>query len=170
MDMKASARLSPCGRFRHTLERIWGTGGRIALFCMLNPSTADHVIPDPTLDRVIAFAKSWGYDGVRIVNLCSFRATYPEDMYWFVDVCELDHQIAADLLLLRTEARREDVAIVVCAWGKVKKSMAQRAMTAHGILRSERETYAIHLNKDGSPGHPLYLSGALKPIPFELRN
>lgn len=137
---------------------------------MLNPSIADHVIPDPSLLRVIAFAKAWGYDGIRIVNLCTFRATKPEDMYWFVNICELEYQIAADMTLLRTEARRDDVAIVICAWGKVRKDLVKRAEMAHNILRSERETYAIRLNTDGTPAHPLYLSGALKPIPFELRN
>lgn len=73
------ATFSPCGLYRYTLRRSWWTKitvtrhkGEVApslvTWLMLNPSTADATKDDPTIRRCIAFSKSWGFDGLTIVN------------------------------------------------------------------------------------------------------
>src|SRR6202012_2456009 len=86
-NMLSAAHLSEDLMHRWYLERIWTPGPkqRICVFVMLNPSTADASTNDATVTRCVQFALFWGYDGIRIVNLVSFRATEPEHMYaWFV--------------------------------------------------------------------------------------
>jgi hypothetical protein len=60
--MKSNAVISECGRYRYRLYREWAQSERMPImWVMLNPSTADASIDDPTIRRCIAFSKAWGY-------------------------------------------------------------------------------------------------------------
>ena len=52
---------------------------------MLNPSTADANKDDPTIHRVISFAKSWGYGRVYVGNLFAFCSTDPKGLKYVTD-------------------------------------------------------------------------------------
>lgn len=47
----SGADLSECGRYRFNLWRAWAAEKGWALFCGLNPSTADATKDDPTIRR-----------------------------------------------------------------------------------------------------------------------
>jgi hypothetical protein len=47
---------------------------------MFNPSTATKKVLDPTMDRCVHFARSWGYDGVAAANPFAYRATSPAEL------------------------------------------------------------------------------------------
>jgi hypothetical protein len=47
---------------------------------MLNPSTADAEVDDPTIRRCMSFAKREGYDGIEVLNLYGLRATKPKHL------------------------------------------------------------------------------------------
>lgn len=66
--LTSSAALSPDGIYRYNLTRTWGAGP-IATFLMLNPSTADADVDDPTIRRCLGFAKSWGCSSLRVANV-----------------------------------------------------------------------------------------------------
>jgi len=80
--MKSHATFSPCRKYRYSLFRIWDEDKSLVLFIGLNPSTADEKEDDPTIRRCINFAKQWGwgYGGLIMGNLFSFRATQPSDL------------------------------------------------------------------------------------------
>lgn len=79
--MRSSAILGgPDDRYRYELRRIWNDSLPLLVVCMLNPSTADHQINDPTILALIHFATSWGYGGIVVVNLYAFRAPQPKVM------------------------------------------------------------------------------------------
>jgi len=65
------------GPFRYLLNRQWSAGTADCLWIMLNPSKADALDDDPTLDRCIAFSKRWGANGLTVVNLFALRSTDP---------------------------------------------------------------------------------------------
>ena len=137
-------------RYRYSLWRWWGEGnGEKCCFVMLNPSTADENVLDPTIRRCVGFAHGWGYSGLVVVNLFALRATYPREIYNAVNP---------------TGGRENDDAIlaaatmsgcVVCAWG------------AHGVymhrgrrvvkMLAEFGPVCLGLTKEGQPKHPLYL-------------
>jgi hypothetical protein len=58
--VERSAQISPCGRYRYSLQRIWDRDKPTILFVGLNPSVADAESDDPTLKRCIAFATRCG--------------------------------------------------------------------------------------------------------------
>lgn len=71
--MIADALFSRCGRYRYRLTRRWDQSKPLAAFVMLNPSTADATIDDPTIRCCIRLAKREGFGGIYVVNLFAFR-------------------------------------------------------------------------------------------------
>ena len=55
--MKKSAIISECGQFRYRLDRVCDETKDKVCFVMLNPSTADATLDDPTIRRCIDFAR-----------------------------------------------------------------------------------------------------------------
>ena len=83
--MKKHAVISHDDKYRYQLSRIWDEEKPMVLFIMLNPSTADADVDDPTIRRVVNFAKSWGYGGVFVGNLYAFRSTDPKVLRYIDD-------------------------------------------------------------------------------------
>ena len=78
--MRRAAEISPCGLYRYWLEREWNVAKPKLAVCMLNPSTADAAIDDPTLLALIPFGGLWGYGGLAVVNLYGWRSPHPTAM------------------------------------------------------------------------------------------
>lgn len=156
---KSDAILSGDGVYRYWLMRELGTttGHGTCLFIMLNPSTADASIDDPTIRRCQIFARDWGYDVLEVVNLFAFRATSPADMKRAanpVGPLNDDHILQA--------ARRADLA--VAAWGQ-HGTFKGRSGELRQLLINERiPLHALKRGKDDQPSHPLYLPASLEPV------
>jgi hypothetical protein len=151
---------SPCMTWRYSLRRDWSdmlTPPRVALWIMLNPSTADHLKLDPTVTRCREFSRAWGYTALEVVNLFALRSTDPEGLYAHADPVGPgnDHYIAR---------AAEAADLIVCAWGNHAALHTRgRAVTA---ALSGRLLHALRLNGSGHPAHPLYLPGSLQPQPW----
>jgi len=147
----SSAIISPCQTYRYSLTREWDSGSCV-LWIMLNPSTADASLDDPTIRRCIGFTKSYGYGSLEVVNLFAFRATDPKDMAAAkargVDVIGPDN----DKHITEAASR---ASLVIAAWGADKlaplRSVFIRKLVAPHELR------ALGKSKGGAPKHPLYL-------------
>jgi len=79
-NLSRSAIISADGKYRYHLYRRVADGGRIAMFIMLNPSTADGEADDPTIRKCLGFCRRWRYGELHVVNLFAVRATAPFDM------------------------------------------------------------------------------------------
>lgn len=158
----STALLSPDGLYRYSLTRTWGArGGAVATFVMLNPSTADAAIDDPTIVRCRNFAKSWGCQGLRVVNLYALRSTDPKGLWLAPDPVGPDNDE-----WLRSYA--SDAAVhgwpLVAAWGaNAKPARVARVLALPGM----GDLCALGVTKSGAPRHPLYLQSdtALAPWP-----
>jgi len=49
-------------------------GSRDVTWIMLNPSTADDQVDDPTIRRCIGFSRAWGFGAMNVVNLFALRS------------------------------------------------------------------------------------------------
>ena len=69
------------GPYRYHLTRDFGEGeaGSMA-FVMLNPSTADHLLNDDTVQRCSELAVARGCRTLEVGNLYALRATNPRDL------------------------------------------------------------------------------------------
>lgn len=156
-----NAIISECGRYRYWLTREWGEGPLVT-FVMLNPSTADAEQDDPTIRRCMGYARSWGYDGITVVNLYALRSTDPRQL-WRAD----DPIGPSNDQYLTTAAMRAalDDAPIVAAWGANARSDRVLAVRA---LRCMDRLSVLALTKAGTPRHPLYLRADLRPVQLEF--
>lgn len=154
------ATLSPCGLYRYALGRTWDPESEglessrpVFSIVMLNPSTADHAVDDPTIRRCIHFARQEGCGAVLVRNLFAFRATSPKELRSIADPWgPLNEAVLA--LNLR-------FAIRVLAWGAMPTWLHRRAIEAKCIAKT-RGARVLGLTKDGHPRHPLYLPNAAR--------
>lgn len=149
-DVQKQAGISGCGRYRYALHRWWGQGTFRLGFIMLNPSTADANLDDPTIRRCMGFARTLGHDGIRVFNLYAYRATKPADLW------KADEPTGGDRNddLLREVLRQAKYQTVVAAWGaNAKPDRVAEVMSWPG----SEYLQALGVTKNGAPRHPLYL-------------
>lgn len=72
--------VSACGGYRYYLWRTVASGPRRVVFVMLNPSTADALVDDPTIRKCWGFTERWDFDRFDVVNLFAYRATKPKTL------------------------------------------------------------------------------------------
>lgn len=156
-----SAIISKCGKYRYLLTReseVEQPGPGPALFLMLNPSTADATLDDPTIRRCRSFAKSWGCAGVSVANLYAYRATKPADLWLIEDPVGPDN----DALLRRVANEYGDI---VCAWGANAK-LERVLAVADTLINAGARLWCFGTTKGGQPLHPLYLKRDQPLIPW----
>ncbi|HYG67177.1 MAG TPA: DUF1643 domain-containing protein [Anaeromyxobacteraceae bacterium] len=151
-EAKAAA-ISDDGRYRYTLERIWDPSKVPAVFCMLNPSTADASQDDPTIRRCRGFAQTLGYGGLIVVNLFALRSTDPTALL------DADDPIGPgnDEQILAAAARGDGT--VICAWG-TGGALHFRGRDVLALLKKRGGFRPMRLGpptNGGNPRHPLYL-------------
>lgn len=152
---------SDCMRYRYRLLRLWDRDKPTIAFCMLNPSTADERVNDPTIERCERRARKWGYGRLIVVNLFGYRSTDPAALYQQGDPVGPEN-IASIVWAVK------ESAMFVCGWGTHGAHCGMGPM----ILGRMRDFYpgrahALHVNRDGSPAHPLYLPYSLTPVPLQ---
>ena len=143
--MKREATLSQCGSYRFTLERAWSEGSGVT-WIMLNPSTADAAIDDPTIRRVIRFSQGWGHGSLRVLNLSPLRTPHPRECLAHA----LPEAVRAHNLALLSDVEGP----VLAAWGV----WGARLLLRDAELRSLLDTLtlqALGTTRDGHPLHPL---------------
>lgn len=117
------------------------------MFVGLNPSTADEVEDDRTIQRCVNFAKRWGYGSLCMVNLFAYRATSPKAMLAHADPIGVDN----DRWLVEFA---DDAAVVVAAWG-ASGTHLQRDQAVIRLLAGKLS--CLGRTKGGHPRHPLYV-------------
>lgn len=160
-EVRKSASISECHKFRYRLTRYWGPG-RFLPFVMLNPSTADASVDDPTIRRCMSFARREGAGGIVVGNLCAFRSPSPADLDKAADPVGPDNDDA--LYRIAAGAVADDMPIV-CAWG-VQGGHRGEAF-AMGIFRKlGARMVCLGTTSGNFPRHPLYVKGDQPLVPF----
>lgn len=154
-DMLRSAVISDCGQYRYGLGRSWDVSKPLMIFVMLNPSTADKDVDDPTIRRCMEFARREGFGGIRVVNLFAWRATDPRVLLSILDPVGPENVVALDRALLFGKTGAQ----VVCAWGANPLAVEpaesfSRMARVHGVT-----LWCFGRTGSGAPRHPLYVKG-----------
>lgn len=153
-DQTKGAELSECGTYRYQLWRVWNTELPKVLFIMLNPSTADENTDDSTIRRCINFAKDWGYGGLFVGNLFAYRSTAPKGLL------NVENPFGEFNNYHLTEMA-EKCELIVCAWGNAP--ILKKLKYYPTLKNISKPLHFIALAKGGTPKHPLYLKGDMKP-------
>lgn len=161
--MIKKALISNDKKYRYSLSRIWDDSKPSVMFIMLNPSTADSDVDDPTIRRCIGFAKSWGYGGIYVGNLFAYRSTDPKKLFNSDNPIGHHNKNWLDTMSIGCEK-------VVCAWGNsgIVKRLGDKFGTEYKPLKGIDNLYYIDLCNDGTPKHPLYLKSNLELKKYSL--
>lgn len=150
-----SALLSPCGKYRHRLEREVQPTGIVAAFFGVNPSTAGETEDDATTRKWIGFSLRNGIKKYLVGNPFDYRA---------VDVRELakvSEPVSPQNLehLMRIIA---DADVLIPCWGskdKVPPTLRFHLVRLKRyIFESGKPVKIFGLTASGDPKHPLMLS------------
>ncbi len=154
MDLftQSSAVISACQQYRYRLGRRWGDGPTCG-FIMLNPSTANAYVDDPTIGRCIGFAKREKCGGLEVANIFAFRATDPDEMIRSPHPMGPEWREHFDDFLAAVDGP------LIAGWGSQKGIDAQVATVRQILREASRMAFLLVRNKDGSPRHPLYVKG-----------
>ncbi|MGY4802018.1 DUF1643 domain-containing protein [Teichococcus aerofrigidensis] len=165
-DVVSRAVFSDCGRYRTVLERRWdgkpfGTPGCVA-WIMMNPSTADEQMDDPTVRRCRDFTRRWGYGAMLVLNIFALRATSPAMLLRAEDPVGPGNDAAIGEGAARAET-------VIAAWGLPPRPLRGRGPEVAALLRAAGiAPLALRITQSGQPGHPLYIAGDTRPVPWNM--
>lgn len=167
LDGEAGCILSDCEQYRYRLWRQWDDSRPALGFIMLNPSTADHQVNDPTITRCMQRAQAGKYGRLEVVNLFPLRSTDPDGLLAHAE--PLGREDTANGAIMDAIDR---CSRVICAWGAHKAAPA-RAVEVLRIIRMcgrGNLLYHLGLNQDGTPKHPLYVAAKTRPARFTVNS
>jgi len=146
-------------RYRYILRHTWEPlfAPKFCTWIGLNPSIANEEQLDPTLRRIRAFCRAWGYNGFIMTNLFGLVSTDPAQL------CRIEDPVGPENDRYILQAAQE-TGKVVAAWGVLgghqERCHAVLEMLSGFVLVCLKET------KDGYPIHPLYVAGDTKPASY----
>ena len=146
----SEAVFSADGTYRYLLVRRWDQPGPAMTCLMLNPSTADALADDPTIRRVLGFARREGAGTLNVVNLFALRATDPRELSRHPDPVGPHN----DEFILRhcTPGAR-----VLAAWGTGGQLRGRAAEVAGRLRDHGAQLVCLGVTAGGEPRHPLYV-------------
>jgi hypothetical protein len=139
--------------YRYLLTRIWDPSKAPMVWVMLNPSTADAFVEDPTVRRLIGpngFAKKAG--GIVIVNLFALRSTNPAVLRHHPDPVGRYNDV-----FIRQATR---MGRVVAAWGAAGIEHGRGPTVAASLTSAGVSLACLGTTSTGQPRHPLYVPGS----------
>lgn len=176
---EAGAIFSADEMHRYVLWRRWDYGAQLLVTIGLNPSTATEIADDPTIRRLMGFARAWNFGGLLMLNLFSLRSTNPRVLY---EVAGNGNEFAAtgdpenlafihyfcdprpDLLSLRGGDVHH--ATVLAAWGAHGALLSRGRQVFSELTDAGAPLHALARTKTGEPGHVLYLRASAQLQPY----
>ncbi|MBL4870566.1 MAG: DUF1643 domain-containing protein [Robiginitomaculum sp.] len=163
LNEKREALFSPCRQYRYRLSQIWDEHKLPLTWLMLNPSTADEVKNDPTVERCERRARMWGYGGSIVFNIFAFRATDPKDMRAQTDPIGPEND-----KWIRQIAKQSRERDVVAGWGEHGAHRNRGQAVLDIFMQEEGQISALKINASGHPAHPLYIAYSKSPLLMNL--
>ena|ERR1700726_215647 len=149
-----SASISPCGTWRYRLTRHWAADYMLP-FVMLNPSTADAEVDDPTIRRCMSFARREGAGGLVVVNLFALRSPSP------VRLREVNDPFGPGNAAALKEVEKYSIRLsvpIVCAWGAHGTFHGGNNAAVRIFQEAGAHLVCLGKTKEGHPRHPLYVA------------
>jgi hypothetical protein len=163
----SSVIISSCGVYRYELRRVWDDSLPPYVSGMLNPSTADAEIDDPTITRNRLRAMSMGFGSLIVWNLGAARATDPK--IWKALPDPIGPENDCHIRRIISECRdRKGLAVV--GWGNHGTFMGRDKIASRVAQEIGVEFFCLGMTKSGQPKHPLYVANSRQPSLWKTWN
>jgi hypothetical protein len=129
------------------------------MMALLNPSTATEEVDDPTIVRCRTRAQRGGAGGLVVVNSGAIRETDSKKACLAPDPIGPDNDAWIRSLIPTCKMH-------IAGWGPKAAIFGGDKRLRQVFQECGVELYALRINRDGSPRHPLYVGYNIQPIPF----
>jgi hypothetical protein len=153
------------------------------VFVGLNPSRADGQRDDPTLRRLVAFGRRWGFGRLEVVNLFGAVATRAAALKRMADPVGSDNDAWIRRCLGRLGPWCSEAsfpqrssgpeptlgpagALLWLGWGNGGAWRGRDDAVLALVAEFAVQPFALRCTAFGQPRHPLYCSAAMTPGPF----
>jgi hypothetical protein len=152
------------------------------MFVGLNPSCADGQRDDPTLRRLVAYGRRWGFGRLEVINLFGAVATTPKALKRLSDPVGADNEAWIRRCLRRLGPRRSEAlsaresagadpvgplgSLLWLGWGNGGAWRGRDRALLALVGEFAVEPFALCCTASGQPRHPLYCPAAMTPSPF----
>lgn len=161
---ETAAHFNDARTHRWALWRKWDNSLPPRLFIMLNPSTADEIDNDPTVERCFRRSVDDGFGSFIVCNIFALRSTDPSALYSHPDPIGRHDN---DRHILQHAQRTHDTGgQIVCAWGTHGRFMGRGQRVLSNLWPFP--LHVLGLSKSGEPLHPLYIAYNKKPYQVSL--
>jgi hypothetical protein len=145
--MRKGATISNDDLYRYRLSRHWDESLPAMTWIMLNPSTADAMVDDPTIRKCMGFARRHECGGIEVVNLYALRTSKPKHL--------LDHPDpeGPENVMMWKAVLSIARGPIVAAWGAAKPKLVPMSEALLANLDTERWV-CLGRTKTGLPLHP----------------
>lgn len=156
--------------YRYWLDRVWDESLPVMVWVMLNPSTADHSVNDPTILACMDFARRNGCGSIAVVNLYAFRSPHPKVMRAAENpVGQRNYEYLQKAMQM---VRDRPGSLVICGWGRGDFSSMALGVRRHA-QNAGVPLHCFGVTKDGHPKHPLArglhrIPRDTAPLPYEV--
>lgn len=147
--------ISPCNKYRYLLVRNWDKTKPKVLFIGLNPSTATSSVNDPTVLKLKAWCKHFGYGGYKLINIYAYRATNKRMLKLVPDPVGPENDKYFEAFKNHPD--------VMFMWGSSEFVDNDRVKSIAEMFGNAR---CFGHSIGGQPKHPLFLSTLTRPIKF----
>lgn len=147
-DRYGWALFSECSLYRYALGRMWNPKLPQMLVGATNPSKATHEESDPSVRKIMHYARRDGFGGFVLVNAFALRSTNPRGLLEVSDpIGPHNHEVVHRAVDSQMEA--------VGAWGPPKWAPLRDGIAQFAQIFGPCKCW--HVTTNGYPGHPLYL-------------
>ncbi len=156
------------GKYRYIYSRKWKPSNKrgsllynkTITWILLNPSTTDHIVTDPTTCLCLEWSAKRRFNNLIILNIFPIIET-DSNKLWNINSSELLSKVREMYNInCITNAFRADR--IVAAWGMIPSNMItshqgllEGMRLLHENLPSDARLHCTGWNTDGSPLHPL---------------
>lgn len=151
--------LSECQVYRYALWRIWDSTKPFWMMVLLNPSTATEEQNDPTIARCCVRAQQGRAGGLVVVNSGAIRETNSDNACGAPDPIGPHNRLWVRALIPTCSTH-------IAGWGPKAARFGGDRVIREIFEESKVVLYALRVNRDGSPRHPLYISYDAQPVEF----
>ena len=157
--MGKTAAISDCGNYRFELTRSFDSGRGICVWIMLNPSTADAEIDDPTIRRCMRFTQDFGYRRMVVINLYAYRSKDPCDLKRVRNPVGKGNDRYLEQWIATADR-------VVVAWGGSVRCDDRADAVRQIAYENHTKLWCLGKTKNGAPRHPLYVRASQELVPW----
>lgn len=138
--------------YRYQLDRSWDPDMAQMVWIMLNPSTADARVDDPTILACTDIARRNHCGSIKVVNLFAWRSSHPSDLWRAKDpVGPLNDRFIARAIGAKYRQR----ILVVAAWGTSGWKFGRDQHVCALAAALDVSLHCIGRTQQGHPKHPL---------------